>query len=149
MRAGRHGMNTGAGNRPAGSREHRADEKVYEMQVRICKAFANATRLRMLDMLGAEEHSSSELQERLGITAANMSQHLAILKGAGIVTTRREGKQIYCSLAMSEVKGACEMVREVLRAQVRDSGRSMLMADESTAAPRSARPRAQTQRKRQ
>lgn len=113
---------------PSVSVEFRADDKLYEMQVRICKAFANVTRLKMLDMLGATELSSSELQERLGITAANMSQHLAILKGAGVVTTRREGKQIFCSVAMAEVKGACEMVRNVLRAQVRDSGRSILAA---------------------
>ena len=94
------------------------DDRIYEMQVRICKSFANATRLRMLDLLANREVSVSELQADLGITAANVSQHLSILKSAGVVATRREGKQIYCSLAIPEVKSACSLIREVLRVQI-------------------------------
>lgn len=100
-----------------------ADDRIYEMQVRICKAFANASRLRMLDLLSKQEHTVSQLQEELGITTANVSQHLAILKGAGVVATRREGKQIFCSLAIPEVKSACQLIRDVLRAQVRNDKR--------------------------
>lgn len=62
----------------------------------------------------------SDLQGELGITTANVSQHLAILKAAGVVTTRRDGKQIYCSLTIPEVKQACQLIRNVLRAQVRN-----------------------------
>ncbi len=96
------------------------DERVYEMQVRICKAFANATRLRMLDLLAKHEYTASDLQAELGVTAPNVSQHLAILKAAGVVTTRRDGKQIHCSLTIPEVKQACGLIRDVLRAQVRN-----------------------------
>ena len=95
------------------------DERIYEMQVRICKAFANASRLRMLDMVSKNECTVSEIQEELGISLANVSQHLAILKSAGVVATRREGKQIFCYLAIPEVKSACQLIRDVLRAQVR------------------------------
>lgn len=95
------------------------DEEVLERQVRICKAFANATRLRMLDLLGEGDRQASELQQVLQITKANLSQHLAILKSAGVVVTRREGKQISCSLAMPEVKQACRTLQGVLRAQLR------------------------------
>ena len=96
------------------------DDQVYEMQVRICKAFANSSRLRMLDLLARGERTVSDLQGELGITTANVSQHLAILKAAGVVTTRRDGKQIYCSLTIPEVKQACQLIRNVLRAQVRN-----------------------------
>jgi len=96
------------------------DDQVYEMQVRICKAFANSTRLRILDLLAKGERSVSDLQEALGITAANMSQHLAILKSAGVVSARREGKQIHCSVTLPEVKEACQLIRNVLRAQIRN-----------------------------
>ena len=96
------------------------DDQVYEMQVRICKAFANASRLRILDLLAKRERTVSDLQEELGITAANVSQHLAILKAAGVVATRREGKQIFCSLTIQEVKQACQLIRDVLRAQVKN-----------------------------
>ena len=96
------------------------DEKIYEMQVRICKAFANSSRLRILDLLAKGERTVSDLQGGLGITTANVSQHLAILKAAGVVSTRREGKQIYCSLTIPEVKQACQLIRNVLRAQLRN-----------------------------
>src|SRR6266536_2246781 len=102
------------------------DDQVDEMQVRICKAFANPVRLRMLDLLAKREHTVSELQAELGITAPNVSQHLTILKAAGVVSTRRKGKQIFCSLAIPEVKQACGLIREVLRAQVRN-GRKLVV----------------------
>ncbi len=99
------------------------EEEIYERQVRICKAFANPVRLRILDLLSAGPQSGTALQGALGITNANLSQHLSVLRSAGVVVTRREGKQIYCSLAMPEVKQACQLIRNVLRAQVRTSHR--------------------------
>jgi DNA-binding transcriptional ArsR family regulator len=102
------------------------DEQIYDMQVRICKAFANATRLRMLDLLAKQERTVSDLQAALKITTPNVSQHLAILKAAGVVTTRRDGKQIYCSLTIPEVKQACGLIRDVLRAQLR-TGRKLVV----------------------
>jgi DNA-binding transcriptional ArsR family regulator len=97
-----------------------AEDQIFEMQVRICKAFANSTRLRMLDLLAKREHTVSDLQSALGITLPNVSQHLSILRAAGVVTTRRDGKQIYCSLTLPEVKEACQLIRNVLRAQLRN-----------------------------
>jgi len=108
------------GERMAKPARSGVEDQVYEMQVRICKAFANSTRLRILDMLAKGEHTVSDLQGDLGITMANVSQHLAILKSAGVVRTRREGKQIHCSLTIPEVKQACQLIRNVLRAQVRN-----------------------------
>lgn len=94
------------------------DERVYEMQAAICKAFANPIRLHMLDLCSQGERSVSELQEALDISATNVSQHLTILKAAGVVATRREGKQIFCSLAIPQVKQACGLIRDVLRARL-------------------------------
>lgn len=100
------------------------DDQIYDKQVAICKAFANPTRLRILDLIAERGYPTSDLHERLSISQANLSQHLAVLKGAGVVTTRREGKRVYCHLAIPEVKQACRLIRNVLRAQVRN-GRSL------------------------
>lgn len=54
----------------------------------------------MLDMLAKKEHTVYDLQTELGLTAPNVSQHLAVLKAAGVAATRRDGKQIHCSLAL-------------------------------------------------
>ncbi len=100
------------------SRQREPEEELLEQQVRICKAFANTTRLRLLELLGTREYSVAELQKTLAVSKANLSQHLGIVKSAGIVRTRREGRRIYCSLAIREVSEACHLIREVLRAQL-------------------------------
>jgi DNA-binding transcriptional ArsR family regulator len=100
-------------------RETGFETLIYEKQVNICKAFANPIRLRILDLIAQRPYAASELQEELAISKANLSQHMTILKAAGVVTARREGKQVYCSLAIPEVKQACQLIRNVLRAQIR------------------------------
>lgn len=106
-------------NRARNSRS--VDEQVFERQANICKAFANPTRLRLLDMLGRGEQAVSDLQAELGISKANLSQHLTILRSAGVIVTHREGKQVFCDLSMQEVKQACQLIRNVLKVQIRES----------------------------
>jgi DNA-binding IscR family transcriptional regulator len=45
----------------------------------------------------------AELHQRLQISEANLSQYLAVLKVAGVVATRRTGKQVHCYLAIPEI----------------------------------------------
>lgn len=97
--------------------------EIYERQARICKAFAHPGRLQILDLLGTGEKGISELQSALGISKTGMSQHVAILKSVGVITTRKNGKQIYCSLAIPEVKQACQLIKKVLHAQISGSHR--------------------------
>jgi ArsR family transcriptional regulator, virulence genes transcriptional regulator len=98
-------------------------KEVFERQARICKAFAHPARLQILDLLGSGEQGVSELQETLGIPKTRISQHLTILKSAGVLSTRRNGKQVLCSLAIPEVKQACQMIRKVLEAHIAESHR--------------------------
>lgn len=95
------------------------NHEIFERQAAICKAFANPIRLEMLDLLGRGEWIVGNLQEELGVSKANLSQHIAVLKGVGVIEIRRDGKQFYCSLAIPEVKQACQLIHNVLRAQVR------------------------------
>jgi|WetSurMetagenome_2_1015567.scaffolds.fasta_scaffold51732_3 ArsR family transcriptional regulator, virulence genes transcriptional regulator len=97
------------------------DWEIFERQSRICKAFANPIRLFILHQLGKQDWSVAELQKMLGISVPNISQHLAILKSAGVIVTRREGKRVFCSLPIPEVKQACDLIHNVLRRQIRDT----------------------------
>jgi DNA-binding transcriptional ArsR family regulator len=97
------------------------DDALYERQVRICKALANPTRLRILDLLGQQSHTVSGLQKALGIPMPNVSVQLATLRAAGVVMTQKKGKEVHCFLALPEVRQACHFIRQVLRAQVRNS----------------------------
>jgi DNA-binding transcriptional ArsR family regulator len=98
--------------------ENEFETMIYDKQVSICKAFANPIRLRILDMIAHRPYAASELQEQLSISKANLSQHMSILRAAGVIITHREGKQVYSSLAIPEVKQACQLIRSVLRAQI-------------------------------
>ncbi len=99
------------------------DSEVFERQAVICRAFAHPKRLQLLDLLGKGEQRVSALQKALGVSRANFSQHLAILKAAGVVSARRKGRDLYCALALPEVKQACHLIREVLRGQLRKQER--------------------------
>jgi ArsR family transcriptional regulator len=97
--------------------------ELYERQAILCKAFANPTRLQLIDMLTKGERWAAELQEGLGISKANLSQHLAILRAAGLVATRRHGKQLSCGISMPEVKQATAIFRNILKSQFRENRR--------------------------
>jgi ArsR family transcriptional regulator len=101
------------------------NRELFEREAAICKAFAHPTRLCLLDTLAKHECSGSELQKRLGLSSPNLSQHLAVLKGAGLVVAHRRGNQMLCSLQMPEVKQACQTLRKMLRAQIRQSSQWM------------------------
>ena len=103
-----------------GSKQSAVENEILERQVLICKSFANSTRLHMLNLLGKRDWSAAEIQKELGISKANLSQHVAVLRSAGVVVRRRESKQVYFSLAMPEVKQACQLIQHVLRAQIRN-----------------------------
>ena len=90
---------------------------LYLRQTAICKAFAHPTRLQLLDALSRGERGVSSLQQSLQVTKTNLSQHLALLKAAGLVVCRRDGRQVHCSLAMPQVKRVAATVRDILRLQ--------------------------------
>ena len=68
------------------------------------KALANRNRLTILCLLSQGERSVSELEASLGIRQPTLSQQLAVLREEDLVTTRREGKAIYYSLASRDVE---------------------------------------------
>jgi ArsR family transcriptional regulator len=102
------------------SRSTRAERDLYERQAVLCRAFANPTRIHLLDLLGRGEVGASELQKNLGISKANLSQHLSVLRAAGVVKTRRDGKRLLCQLAAPEIKQACLQMRNILKLQGRN-----------------------------
>jgi DNA-binding transcriptional ArsR family regulator len=87
---------------------------IYEMQAEICSALASPIRLEILDLLSEGEQNSSQLLEILDIPKANLSQHLSVLKDAGLIKARREGHYQFFSVAIPQVKEACTLVKKVL-----------------------------------
>jgi len=98
-------------------------EEIYELQADVCKIFSNAKRLEIINILKDGETSANELIERTGLSKANLSQHMAILKAKGVVLTRREGVSMYYCIANPKIIQACNLMREVLTEQIQEKGR--------------------------
>lgn len=67
------------------------------------KALAHETRLLAVCFIGDGEKTVQELEEFLGTTQSNVSQHLSRLKAAGILQSRKQGKQVYYGAASPEI----------------------------------------------
>ena len=96
------------------------EEKIFQMHAEICKSMANPTRLRIMNLLREGEKSVEELRGKLKLPKANLSQHLSVLRQRRIVSTRREGLNIYYKVANPKMIKACDLLREVLLEQLRE-----------------------------
>jgi len=88
--------------------------ELYKIHAEMCKVFSNHIRLEILDLLRDEELSVSELMKKTGLSQANISQHLSIMKSKGIVISDRDGKNICYKLANPKIIEAFDIMREVL-----------------------------------
>ena len=90
------------------------DKSIFEMQAEICKTLTNPKRIEILNALKTDERTVTELVTALGASKANVSQHLAVMRHKGILTTRREGVNIFYRVANPKVIEACTLMKEVL-----------------------------------
>jgi ArsR family transcriptional regulator, arsenate/arsenite/antimonite-responsive transcriptional repressor len=65
---------------------------------KLCKALGDETRLRIVALLAHGELCVCHIQEALGLSQPNVSRHLGILRGAGVVDDRRSGSWVYYRL---------------------------------------------------
>lgn len=88
--------------------------EMFELQAQLLKALAHSRRLEIIQLLRGQSLSVSEIYEMLDLPQANISQHLMILRDAGVVKTKREGKQIIYQIADLRILEASDALREVL-----------------------------------
>jgi DNA-binding transcriptional ArsR family regulator len=103
-------------SRPAGG--------VVKDLAQLFKLLADETRLRILDLLGArKELCVRDLWERLGQSQPAVSHHLGLLRMAGLVDTRHEGKHIYYRIDRERFEQLMEMIQQTrVGSQVLASG---------------------------
>ena len=84
-----------------------------EMEL-LFKALADRTRLRLLNLMGANEVCVCFFVEVLGTNQPKISRHLAYLRRAGVVAARREGKWMHYRVVAPEDPHAASVFRETL-----------------------------------
>ena len=85
-----------------------------DIKVKLIHGFSNKTRLLILESIKENEKTVSQIVEDINGNQSNISQHLACLKGCGIIVGRNEGKYYYYSLRNDHIKELLTMVDVVL-----------------------------------
>lgn len=89
-------------------------DEVYRLQAEVLKTLSNPKRLEIVHLLSEGPREVSRLAEELGISQPNASQHLALMRAAGVVEAEREGREVRYRLSDPEIICACETMRGVL-----------------------------------
>jgi DNA-binding transcriptional ArsR family regulator len=96
------------------SRGTPVSKPIYQLKAEFFKTLGHPARIRVLELLSEREHSVTEMLPEVGIEPAHLSQQLAVLRRANLVTTRREGSTVYYSLASPHVADLLAVARLIL-----------------------------------
>ena len=96
---------------------------LYEQFARIGKALSNGHRLELLEVLAQGEHSVETLAQETGMSVANASQHLQVLRSAHLVEVRRAGIYLYYRLADEDVFSLWQTMRKVGESRIAEIDR--------------------------
>jgi rhodanese-related sulfurtransferase len=115
-------------------------DRLYDQLGRIAKGLDSPRRLEMLEVLAQGERSVEELAAQTGLSLANASRHLQVLRGARLVEARKDGLRVYYRLAEPQVYDPVRAIRSLAErrlAEIDGLVRSYLKArDELEAVPR-------------
>lgn len=90
------------------------DAEAFRLHAELCKVFTDPKRLMVLEALRAGECSVGELAGMVGMSLPNASQHLSVLRHAGLVATRRDGTTVFYTLAEPRIAQACDIVHQIV-----------------------------------
>jgi ArsR family transcriptional regulator len=93
---------------------------LHQLKAEFFKTLSHPARIRVLELLSEREHAVAELLPQIGIEPAHLSQQLAVLRRAGLVTTRREGLNVIYSLTSPQVADLLTVARGILTTLLSD-----------------------------
>lgn len=91
---------------------------IYELQAEVLKTLANPRRLEIIHRLADGPSEVGRLADQMGIAQPNLSQHLALMRSAGVVEADRNGREVRYRLADGDILAACDLMRGVLQRRV-------------------------------
>ncbi|QCT02882.1 putative transcriptional regulator [Paenibacillus algicola] len=84
-----------------------------DLKTKFIRGFSDKTRLQIVNILKSGEKTVSQIVEAVQGNQSNISQHLACLKGCGIIVGRQEGKYIYYALRNEQILSLIQLLDEV------------------------------------
>ena len=104
-------------------------DEITILQADVLKVIASPRRLEILHRLAEGPHEVGRLADEIGASQPNVSQHLAVLRTAGLVDAERDGREVRYRLADPDVMVACGIMRAVLQRHLARLGRLSATAD--------------------
>jgi len=98
--------------------DHAEMTEIFRRQAELCKSLSDPKRLMILNVLKDGPKSVSELAEMAGLKQSNASQHIGVLRRAGVIKPQRDGNTVYYSLVTPKIAAACDMVRQVIAEEI-------------------------------
>jgi DNA-binding transcriptional ArsR family regulator len=95
-------------------------EKLAEQQAEIFSIFSNAKRVLIFWSLDGLEMSVNDIADAICSSVQNTSQHLRLMKGKGILESRRDGQTIYYRIADNEIGRYCRYINEESQKKISD-----------------------------
>jgi ArsR family transcriptional regulator, arsenate/arsenite/antimonite-responsive transcriptional repressor len=89
----------------------------------VFKALSDPTRREILRLLSSGEKSAGEIADRFDMTKPSISHHFAVLKGADLIRSRREGQQIYYALNTTVVEDVVALVWDLFGGRAEPGGK--------------------------
>lgn len=90
------------------------NQNQLDVKAKFIRGFSDKTRLQILECIRDKEKTVSQIVDEIQGNQSNISQHLACLKGCGIIVGRQEGKYVYYSLSNEKIKDMLSMFDTVL-----------------------------------
>lgn len=104
-----------------------AGRPLTDAKAELFKALAHPARVRVLELLAEGEHTVGELAEQAGLELSHLSQHLGVLRRAGIVDSHRVRTTVTCSLRDPQTADLLAVARRLIGANARH-GQALLAA---------------------
>jgi ArsR family transcriptional regulator len=100
---------------------------LYQLKAEFFKTLGHPARIRVLELLSERDHAVAEMLPEVGIEPAHLSQQLAVLRRANLVTARKEGSSVRYSLTSPRVAELLSVARLILAEVL--SGQAELLDD--------------------
>ncbi|MBI2777785.1 MAG: helix-turn-helix transcriptional regulator [Chloroflexi bacterium] len=93
---------------------------LYQAKAEFFRTLGHPGRIRILELLSEREHAVHDLLDRMDIEPSNLSQQLAVLRRAGLVSQRRHGGEVLYSVGVEEVRDLLLAARRILLGLIED-----------------------------
>ncbi len=97
-------------------------DEITNLQAEVLKILASPRRLEILHAIADESKEVGRIAADVGLSQPNVSQHLAVMRAAGIVEAERDGREVRYRLVDPDVMFACAVMRRVLERRLRRLG---------------------------